>query len=42
VPAEAYLKRLEEHDFDVFSPELQKHNWRLAPRIWMRYQSGKL
>jgi NADH dehydrogenase [ubiquinone] 1 alpha subcomplex assembly factor 6 len=42
VPAENYLRRLEQHDFDVFHPELQKHDWKLAPRIWWRYQSGKL
>ncbi|OCF35922.1 hypothetical protein I316_02417 [Kwoniella heveanensis BCC8398] len=42
VPAENYLKRLEKHDFDVFHPDLQKHDWQLAPQIWWRYQRGKL
>jgi len=42
VPAESYLKRLEKYDFDVFHPELLKHDWRLAPRIWWRYQTGRL
>jgi NADH dehydrogenase [ubiquinone] 1 alpha subcomplex assembly factor 6 len=42
VPAERYLKRLEEADFDVFSPQLAKHDWKLAPMIWWRYQTGKL
>ncbi|WVQ86234.1 hypothetical protein IAT38_008402 [Cryptococcus sp. DSM 104549] len=42
VPAENYLKRLENLDFDVFHPDLQKHDWQLAPKIWWRYQTGKL
>ncbi|WRT70852.1 uncharacterized protein IL334_007851 [Kwoniella shivajii] len=42
VPAENYLKRLEKLDFDVFHPDLQKHDWKLAPSIWWRFQSGKL
>ncbi|ADV25501.1 hypothetical protein I315_04610 [Cryptococcus gattii Ru294] len=42
VPPENYLKRLEKYDFDVFHPELQKHDWRLAPKIWYKYQTGKL
>ncbi|WVW80589.1 hypothetical protein I302_102575 [Kwoniella bestiolae CBS 10118] len=42
VPAENYLKKLENLDFDVFHPDLQKHDWKLAPKIWWRYQSGKL
>ncbi|WWD20847.1 hypothetical protein CI109_105324 [Kwoniella shandongensis] len=42
VPAENYLKRLEKHDFDVFHPDLMKHDWQLAPKIWWRYQNGKL
>jgi NADH dehydrogenase [ubiquinone] 1 alpha subcomplex assembly factor 6 len=42
VPAERFLHRLEELDFDVFAPELQKHDWKLAPMIWWQYQTGKL
>lgn len=42
VPAERYLKRLEALDFDVFHPELQKHDWKLAPSIWWAYQRGQL
>ncbi|WWC72723.1 uncharacterized protein I206_106687 [Kwoniella pini CBS 10737] len=42
VPAENYLKRLEALDFDVFSPELLKHDWKLAPKIWWKAQTGKL
>ncbi|WWC65335.1 uncharacterized protein I303_107953 [Kwoniella dejecticola CBS 10117] len=42
VPAENYLKRLESLDFDVFSPELLKHDWKLAPKIWWAFQTGKL
>jgi len=42
VPAERFLKRLEDVDFDVFAPELHKHDWKLAPSIWWRYQSDKL
>ncbi|WVF67886.1 hypothetical protein IAT40_002647 [Kwoniella sp. CBS 6097] len=42
VPAENYLKRLEKHDFDVFHPDSQKHDWQLAPKIWWRYQRGEL
>ncbi|KAL7422940.1 hypothetical protein Q5752_002238 [Cryptotrichosporon argae] len=42
VPAEQYLKRLEHVDFDVFHPDLQKHDWKLAPAIWWRFRSGKL
>ncbi|KLT38804.1 hypothetical protein CC85DRAFT_280528 [Cutaneotrichosporon oleaginosum] len=42
VPAERYLHRLEKADFDVFAPELAKHDWQLAPRIWWTYQRGKL
>lgn len=42
VPAERYLQRLEAADFDVFSQELLKADWKLAPRIWWAYQSGKL
>ncbi|OCF78972.1 hypothetical protein I204_00916 [Kwoniella mangroviensis CBS 8886] len=42
VPAENYLQRLENLDFDVFLPDLQKHDWKLAPKIWWRFQSGKL
>ncbi|BEJ11642.1 hypothetical protein CspHIS471_0201020 [Cutaneotrichosporon sp. HIS471] len=42
VPAERYLHRLEKADFDVFAPELAKHDWQLAPRIWWAYHRGKL
>ncbi|TXT05960.1 hypothetical protein VHUM_03721 [Vanrija humicola] len=42
VPAERYLKRLEQADFDVFSPQLQKHDWRLAPSIFWAAQTGKI
>lgn len=42
VPAERYLQRLEAADFDVFSQELQKADWKLAPKIWWTYQTGKL
>ncbi|ODN92083.1 hypothetical protein L198_05755 [Cryptococcus wingfieldii CBS 7118] len=42
VPAENYLQRLEKLDFDVFHQDLQKYDWQLAPKIWWRYQTGKL
>ncbi|RXK41063.1 hypothetical protein M231_01694 [Tremella mesenterica] len=42
VSAERYLHRLESYDFNVFHPDLQKHDWRLAPRIWWRYQTNTL
>ncbi|KAL1412446.1 hypothetical protein Q8F55_000191 [Vanrija albida] len=42
VPAERYLKRLEQADFDVFSPQLLKHDWRLAPSIFWAAQTGKI
>lgn len=42
VPAERYLKTLESVDFDVFSPKLLKHDWKVAPMIWWTYQRGKL
>ncbi|KAI9633401.1 isoprenoid synthase domain-containing protein [Dioszegia hungarica] len=42
IPAERYLKRLEGVDFDVFHPDLQKQDWKLAPTIWWRSQTGKL
>lgn len=42
VAPENYLKRLEKYDFDVFHPDIQKHDWQLAPKIWYRYQTGKL
>ena len=42
VPAEAYLQRLEKADFDVFHQDLAKDDWKLAPRIWWRAQTGKI
>lgn len=42
VPAERYLHRLEKADFDVFAPELARHDWQLAPRIWWAAQRGVL
>lgn len=42
IPAESYLHRLEAVDFDVFSPELQKADWKLAPNIWWAAQTCKL
>lgn len=42
VPAERWLKRLEEVDFDVTSKKMARHDWRLAPAIWARYLRGKL
>ncbi|ORY28050.1 Squalene/phytoene synthase-domain-containing protein [Naematelia encephala] len=42
VPAERYLQRLEKVDFDVFHPDLQKHDWRLSPRIWWRANTRRL
>ncbi|KAK1923187.1 isoprenoid synthase domain-containing protein [Papiliotrema laurentii] len=42
IPAEAYLQRLEKVDFDVFHPDLFKDDWKLAPRIWWRAQTGKI
>ncbi|WVR08720.1 hypothetical protein IAU60_005778 [Kwoniella sp. DSM 27419] len=42
VPAENYLQRLEKLDFDVFHPDLQKHDWKLAPKIWWRNMGGRL
>ncbi|EIW66257.1 hypothetical protein TREMEDRAFT_65528 [Tremella mesenterica DSM 1558] len=42
VSAERYLHRLESYDFNVFHPDLQKHDWRLAPRIWWKYQTNTL
>lgn len=42
VPAERWLKRLEDVDFDVTSPKMGRHDWRLAPAIWARYLRGKL
>ncbi|WVN89084.1 uncharacterized protein L203_104300 [Cryptococcus depauperatus CBS 7841] len=42
VPAENYLKKLEKSDFDVFHPNLEKHDWQLAPKIWYKYQRARL
>lgn len=36
------MKRLEKHDFDVFHPDMQKHDWTLAPRIFWRAQTRRL
>lgn len=42
VPAERWLKRLEDVDFDVTSRKLLRHDWKLAPSIWLAYLRGKL
>ncbi|KAI9345644.1 isoprenoid synthase domain-containing protein [Obelidium mucronatum] len=42
VPADLYLKRLEQANFDVFNPRLRNRDWRLLYNLWNHHRRGTL
>ncbi|KAI1313390.1 NADH dehydrogenase (ubiquinone) complex I, assembly factor 6 [Mortierella claussenii] len=42
IPAESYLNRLQEADFNPLAPGIQQREWYLPAKLWYRWRQGKL
>ncbi|KAI8082896.1 Squalene/phytoene synthase [Halteromyces radiatus] len=42
IPHIRYLERLEQHDFNVFEPKLQRKDWKLPLVLWSSYRNRKI
>ncbi|KAF9433432.1 NADH dehydrogenase (ubiquinone) complex I, assembly factor 6 [Entomortierella beljakovae] len=42
IPAESYLNRLQEADFNPLAPGIQQREWYLPAKLWYRWRQGRL
>ncbi|KAI8340639.1 Squalene/phytoene synthase [Chlamydoabsidia padenii] len=42
IPHVRYLERLEQHNFNVFEPKLQRKDWKLPLVLWSSFRNRKL